>query len=251
MATEQTRLELRGWKEIAGRLQVSVRTVQRWERELGLPVHRLQHQHGAVVVAFSDELERWRQAAGVWRGVPPRDVEAAPGPESSADTERRGDAAFASAPYSWRRPTAKTPAALGGLGLVVAAALVWVGQGRADRAAAPAQVALSGAVWVTVQVAGVPALRVQFPPTGSGSLRLDGAHVVFTAKPLDGSALTLTVADDSQRCQLGKTGVELRRDSPYRHSGQGCSLEAVWSDRVPQSGAGGSMNPLAVAPERR
>ena len=34
---------LNGWKEIAAFLGKGVRTVQRWEREQGLPVHRLQH----------------------------------------------------------------------------------------------------------------------------------------------------------------------------------------------------------------
>ena len=31
---------LNSWKEIASYLGRSVRTVQRWEREFGLPVHR-------------------------------------------------------------------------------------------------------------------------------------------------------------------------------------------------------------------
>ena len=35
------RPDLQGWKEIATHLNKSVRAVQRWEQELGLPVHRL------------------------------------------------------------------------------------------------------------------------------------------------------------------------------------------------------------------
>ena len=43
---------LNGWKEIAGFLGKGVRTVQRWERELGLPVHRLGREGGEIVFAF-------------------------------------------------------------------------------------------------------------------------------------------------------------------------------------------------------
>jgi tetratricopeptide (TPR) repeat protein len=36
-----------------------VRTVQRWEREQGLPVHRLQHNKQPTVFAYVDEIDRW------------------------------------------------------------------------------------------------------------------------------------------------------------------------------------------------
>lgn len=53
---------LRSWKEIACHLGASVRTVQRWEREFRLPVRRLQAKRGAVVFAFTAELETWMRA---------------------------------------------------------------------------------------------------------------------------------------------------------------------------------------------
>lgn len=51
---------LESWKEIAAFLGRSVRTVQRWEREEGLPAHR--HAHGAqdTVYAFRSEIAAWR-----------------------------------------------------------------------------------------------------------------------------------------------------------------------------------------------
>jgi TolB-like protein len=50
---------LDSWKEIASYLKRDVRTVQRWERREGLPVHRHQHEKLGSVYAFSSELARW------------------------------------------------------------------------------------------------------------------------------------------------------------------------------------------------
>ena len=47
------------WKEIAAFFHRDVRTVQRWEREQGLPVHRHAHQRRSSVYAYPDELEAW------------------------------------------------------------------------------------------------------------------------------------------------------------------------------------------------
>jgi len=51
---------LNSWKEVAAYLRSSVRTVQRWEKEEGLPVHRQQHAKLGSVYAFKSELEAWR-----------------------------------------------------------------------------------------------------------------------------------------------------------------------------------------------
>jgi len=49
---------LTSWKEIAAHLGKGVRTVQRWEQELGLPVRRpAKSRH--IVVALAPELDRW------------------------------------------------------------------------------------------------------------------------------------------------------------------------------------------------
>ena len=56
-SSQSARLE--SWKEIAAHLNRTVRTVQRWEREQGLPVHRLQHNKLASVFAYVEELDRW------------------------------------------------------------------------------------------------------------------------------------------------------------------------------------------------
>jgi hypothetical protein len=66
--------ELSGWKAIASHLGASVRTVQDYERNLGLPVHRQPGEKGRVF-ADPDELDAWRkQPSG--SGVPVRNVDA-------------------------------------------------------------------------------------------------------------------------------------------------------------------------------
>ena len=50
---------LDSWKEIAVFLKRGVRTVQRWERSEGLPVHRHQHSKQASVYAFKNEVSSW------------------------------------------------------------------------------------------------------------------------------------------------------------------------------------------------
>ena len=50
---------LTSWKEIATYLGKSVRTVQRWESSLGLPVRRPNTNDRNIVVAVPDELDAW------------------------------------------------------------------------------------------------------------------------------------------------------------------------------------------------
>ena len=58
---------LESWKEIAAFLGREVRTVQGWEKNEGLPVHRHQHARQGSVYAFRTELNAWREAR---KGVP-------------------------------------------------------------------------------------------------------------------------------------------------------------------------------------
>ncbi len=50
---------LDSWKEIASHLKRTVRTVQRWEKHEGLPVHRHLHQRANSVYARRSELDDW------------------------------------------------------------------------------------------------------------------------------------------------------------------------------------------------
>jgi len=55
---------LTSWKEIARFFDREVRTVQRWEKEEGLPIHRHRHQRQSSVYAYPAELEAWRRERG-------------------------------------------------------------------------------------------------------------------------------------------------------------------------------------------
>jgi len=50
---------LNSWKEIASYLGRGVRTVQRWERELNLPVRRPRAKERSAVLALKSELDQW------------------------------------------------------------------------------------------------------------------------------------------------------------------------------------------------
>lgn len=50
---------LRSWKEVARYASVSVRTLQRWEKDLRLPIRRIRTKKGSLVFAFRSDLDNW------------------------------------------------------------------------------------------------------------------------------------------------------------------------------------------------
>lgn len=50
---------LNSWKEIAAYLRRGLRTVQRWESELDLPIRRPLGRRRGPVMAFPEELDEW------------------------------------------------------------------------------------------------------------------------------------------------------------------------------------------------
>lgn len=54
---------LNSWKEVATYLGRGIRTVQRWERELALPIRRPRGKSRSPIFAFRPELDRWLQNA--------------------------------------------------------------------------------------------------------------------------------------------------------------------------------------------
>ena len=50
---------LDGWKAVAAHVHKSVRTAQRWERELGLPIRRMPTENGEIIYAFTSEIDEW------------------------------------------------------------------------------------------------------------------------------------------------------------------------------------------------
>ena len=50
---------LSSWKEIAVYLNCDVRTCQRWETKLGLPVYRIDDSSKSSIFAYKEELDVW------------------------------------------------------------------------------------------------------------------------------------------------------------------------------------------------
>lgn len=55
----QSGTRLDSWKEIAAYLKRDIRTVQRWEKQEALPVHRHLHEERGTAYAYSTEIDEW------------------------------------------------------------------------------------------------------------------------------------------------------------------------------------------------
>jgi hypothetical protein len=55
---------LTSWKDISFYLGRTVRTVQRWEHRLNLPIHRPRERRAEIVWAFPEELDAWLERLG-------------------------------------------------------------------------------------------------------------------------------------------------------------------------------------------
>ena len=50
---------LNSWKEVAQYVGRSERTIQRWEKNLGLPIHRPAGKLRSSVIAVAEEVDEW------------------------------------------------------------------------------------------------------------------------------------------------------------------------------------------------
>jgi len=75
--TAQLGDRLDSWKEIARYLNRSVRTLYRWEKEEGLPVHRHHHKDLGSVFAYKGELDAWLSARSPDPDLPAEDRQTA------------------------------------------------------------------------------------------------------------------------------------------------------------------------------
>lgn len=62
---------LNSWKEVAQYVGRSERTIQRWERELGFPVHRPAGRLRSAIIAVVAEVDEWVKRAPVVRSDQP------------------------------------------------------------------------------------------------------------------------------------------------------------------------------------
>ncbi|SRR5579871_586234 len=60
--------KLNSWKEIATYLGRDESTARRWEKECGLPIHRIGGAKGASVYAYAAEIDQWHQKSSHFGG---------------------------------------------------------------------------------------------------------------------------------------------------------------------------------------
>lgn len=224
---------LTGWKDIAAFLGTSVRTVQRFEQELGLPVHRTRAVRGAAVRAFPSELRRWlTERPGVGQEavdpVPPGESVDDAAPERSIDdtaAERLVEGTTPEPARRGRRWVVASAAAAAVVVSVAIAALTW----RSDEVSTPG---LSGeALNLTVRPAKGSPIHLELP---------DGAHGEAIVAP--GLALTLRpvtrtnglLLDVGRRSMAGGpiqplTQVRLVPGRPAHLSVEGAELDIEWA----------------------
>ncbi len=143
---------LNGWKEIANHLGKGVRTVQRWEKVYGLPIHRLGGDGGEIVYAYRHEVDAWlvaseRARSGDARAkTPPTDAEdqhpgddvRPPDLEATQDATRAVPAAIDAPPSRPRAPAPSLLPAASVLIAIVLAALGWMSLTRTNQRPATA-----------------------------------------------------------------------------------------------------------------
>ena len=117
----QSNGRLDSWKAIAQYLGRDVRSVQRWERERGLPVYRVPGQRGGAVFAYEHELEEWLRSRS---GQVPAEAQRAFMEEAASPSLGVSDEALPSQPSQnhWLRNLAF---ALAILFLLFGLAMIW------------------------------------------------------------------------------------------------------------------------------
>ncbi|HSP92262.1 MAG TPA: hypothetical protein VLN08_15205, partial [Vicinamibacterales bacterium] len=146
--------QLNGWKEIAAYLGRSVRTVQRWEKDFGLPVRRFGASKPESVFALLHEIDAWlltsqgvnaRSGNGAGAESPARADARAPGRAASADRTR--EPLF---PRGWFLRMVLV--AVGAVLILVALWAVWMSRQTAGEMDAPQGLSSSGAAPATWRV---------------------------------------------------------------------------------------------------
>jgi TolB-like protein/Tfp pilus assembly protein PilF len=80
--TGESGTRLDSWKAIADYLGRDVRSVQRWEKQRGLPVRRIPGEKGSAVFAYTAELDQWLHSGETARPGSPAGDDSVVGPDS-------------------------------------------------------------------------------------------------------------------------------------------------------------------------
>lgn len=170
--------ELSSWKEIAQRLQVSVRTAQLWEKDRGLPVRRVPGKRGRVYLRIAD-LEAWLARADDGVSAPSD----SPQPLPDADPV---------AVATWRPRTAGFEFALA-LVVLVGSAIAWALLTAAPDVGDPVGSEVRGDVLIVSDVMGHELWRASFPEGLRREPYAAGERFAPTIDDIDGDGLNEVV----------------------------------------------------------
>ena len=124
------RRKLLSWKEIASYLVRDVRTVQRWNADRGLPVHRIPGGKGASVFAYTEELEDWLRRDSQRDILPPVSSPDSL-PENTLETDEGREVPRPSGSAGWSKDrVVRLSIALGMAAALVFGAVFFSGRGR-------------------------------------------------------------------------------------------------------------------------
>jgi hypothetical protein len=211
--------ELRGWKAIADYFGTSDRTVQRWERDLALPVRRRGNAKGSAVVASRLELDEWRSSPAGREAEGEHLDDAGPPrlPSVSAiatDAHERGAGSVGVVPAGPRRflnlVTRRRPAAgvFLALGLLLVSAALWYWARTIWRPGTPVsgQSSASTAAVPNSQQAGAAAVAVLKLTAASGEVWairvIDGAMATWESAAGRTLGLSVAIIGDHLRVTL-------------------------------------------------
>ena len=93
---------LKSWKDIAAYLKVAVSTVQRWERDLELPVRRAGGKRGSAIMALPSEIDDWLKTHLFMQGREPALTNSRPAPR---DDSRKLQEEVIITESLWSRPS--------------------------------------------------------------------------------------------------------------------------------------------------
>lgn len=132
---ESPNRRLDSWKEIADYLGRDLRTVSRWEKEKGLPVHRIPGGKKSAVLAYTEEIDAWLNGQSLGAEA---SASAAEPSKSAAAPSGQGQRFMVG---KWLRHWTAPWAAMIAVVLLV---LVFIPMYRASRAGAPVRVSFAG-----------------------------------------------------------------------------------------------------------
>jgi hypothetical protein len=219
---------LDSWKEIAEYVGRDVRTAIRWERERGLPVHRVPGGRRGAVFAYRHEVDGWLRGPGA---APGRNGDGKPAGESAPPVVPAGPTGFA-----WRRPALLAVFAVALLGTAAWALRVGLGlPGLSVGSHAVDEVRFAGRE-IVARAAGTELWRHDF---GRAVVRIsrNGPGRPFAVADLDGDGhrellVSVTFARESAAAE----------DELFCFSSEG---QVLWSyvDRAPLVFRGGTYGP--------